>query len=145
MCKMINRWQTENIHSFSPKLAAVEDFIEFKDNFMKDTVWSQDCSSWYKSNSVTGKVTAPWPGSSMHYQEAIADPRYEDWDIKYAGNRFAFLGNGYSRTEMDPTADWAYYIRHEDDSPYLSRGKRRKVYSNSGTIHRAEATEAKMM
>jgi len=27
MLKMINRWQTENIHSFSPKIEAMEDFI----------------------------------------------------------------------------------------------------------------------
>ncbi|PPQ80069.1 hypothetical protein CVT25_001498 [Psilocybe cyanescens] len=124
MFKMINRWQTENIYSFSHKFDAVEDFVEHKDVFMK------------------GTVTALWPGSSMHYQEAIADPRYEDWEIKYAENRFAFLGNGYSRTERDTTADWAYYIRNEDDSCHLSRGKRRKVYSMSelctalGTLRR---------
>ncbi|PPQ83905.1 hypothetical protein CVT25_000700 [Psilocybe cyanescens] len=126
---MINHWQTKNIYSFSPKLDAVEDF-------MKGT---------YKSNSITSKVTALWPGSSMHYQEAIADPRYEDWEIKYAGNRFAFLGNGYSRTETDTTADWAYYIRNEDDSPHLSRGKRRKVYSKLGTVHLSGAAEAMML
>ncbi|KAH9479351.1 Putative sterigmatocystin biosynthesis monooxygenase stcW [Psilocybe cubensis] len=137
ICKLMDRWQTENIHSFSPKLEAVEDFIEHKDNFMKDTVWQQECRSWYKANSVTGKVTALWPGSTMHYLEAIAEPRYDDWDVKYNGNRFAFLGNGYSRTEVDTTADWAYYIRNHDDSPHLSRSKRRELYSKSGTIERA--------
>ncbi|KDR80776.1 hypothetical protein GALMADRAFT_222374 [Galerina marginata CBS 339.88] len=137
MLRMMDRWQTENIHSFFPKVEAIEDFIAFKDEFMKGTVWNQECRSWYKSNSITGKVTALWPGSTMHYLEAIAEPRYDDWEFKYAGNRFAFLGNGYSQTEKDETADWAYYIRTEDDSPYLSRGKQRKVLSKSGTVDRS--------
>ncbi|KAH9479348.1 FAD-binding monooxygenase moxY [Psilocybe cubensis] len=145
ICKLIDRWQTENIHSFAPKLEAVEDFVDYKDEFMKSTVWHQECRSWYKADSATGKVTALWPGSSMHFQEAIAEPRYDDWDIKYTGNRFAFLGNGYSRTETDTTADWSYYIKNEDDSPYLSRGKRRKVYSKSGTVNREAAAEALML
>ncbi len=87
--RLVNRWQTENIHSFTPKLEAVEDFIAFKDEFMKSTVWESGCRSWYKSGSISGKVTALWPGSTLHYLESIADPRYEDWDFKYIGNRFA--------------------------------------------------------
>ncbi|KAF8902333.1 monooxygenase [Gymnopilus junonius] len=136
MLKMMDRWQTETIHSFSPKKEAVEDFVEWKDEYMKGTVWQEECRSWYKRNSVSGKVTALWPGSTMHYLEALAEPRYDDWDIKYDGNRFAFLGNGSSQTEKDPTADWAYYIKNEDDGPYLSRGKRRKVFSKSGSVQR---------
>lgn len=130
---MMDRWQTENIHSFSPKAEAVDEFLSYKDAFMKDTVWQQECRSWYKSNSITGKVTALWPGSSLHYLEAMMEPRYEDWDIKYSGNRFSFLGNGFSQTEVDPTADRGYYLRNEDDGQYLSRGKRRKVFSKAGT------------
>ncbi|TFK39761.1 hypothetical protein BDQ12DRAFT_649180 [Crucibulum laeve] len=137
MLKLIDRWQTENIYSMSPKMEAVDDFIAHKDQFMEKTVWIQECRSWYKNNSASGKVTALWPGSTMHYLEAIAQPRYEDWDIKYKGNRFAYLGNGYSQTERDQTADWAYYIRDHDDSPYLSRGKQRKVETKSGTVDRS--------
>ncbi|KJA23554.1 hypothetical protein HYPSUDRAFT_66239 [Hypholoma sublateritium FD-334 SS-4] len=134
MLRMINRWQTENIHSFSPKIDAVQDFIAFKDEFMKATVWEHECKSWYKNNSASGKVTALWPGSTLHYLEAISDPRYEDWDFKYKGNRFAFLGNGRSQVESDSTADWAYYIRNEDDGPYLGRLKQTKIVARSGTV-----------
>ncbi|KAF9565886.1 FAD/NAD(P)-binding domain-containing protein [Agrocybe pediades] len=137
MLKMIDRWQTENIHSFAPKREAVADFVEHTNNFMKRAVWQQECRSWYKKNSVTGRVTAIWPGSTLHYLEAVDQPRYDDWDVKYNGNRFAFLGNGFSRVEVDTTADWAYYLRNEDDSPFMSRGKRRRVFSRSGTIDRS--------
>ncbi|KAF8226820.1 FAD/NAD(P)-binding domain-containing protein [Tricholoma matsutake] len=144
MLKIANRWQTENIHSFSPKMEAVEDFIAHKDQFMKNTVWEQDCRSWYKNNS-SGKVDALWPGSSLHYMEAISEVRYDDWNIAYSGNRFAFLGNGFSQTESDDTADWAYYIRTHDDSPYLSRGKQMKIVNKSGTDHRRKDSSAAAM
>src|ERR1700733_8158779 len=103
MLKIINRWQTENIHSFLPKLEAVEDFNAYKNQFIKDTILSEDCGSWYK-NSISGKVSGVWPGSTLHYLEAISEVRYDDWNITYSGNRFAFFGNGFSQTELDDTA-----------------------------------------
>ena len=66
--------------------------------------------------------------------EAMEELRLEDWEIQYEGNRFAWLGNGYSQCEVDPTADWGYYIREHDDHGPLSRGKRRKITCRSGTI-----------
>ncbi|PFH50241.1 hypothetical protein AMATHDRAFT_61440 [Amanita thiersii Skay4041] len=142
MLKLISRWQTENIHSFTPKVEAVDDFIAHKDEFMKGTVWSTGCRSWYKSNTIDGKVTALWPGSTLHYLESLADVRYDDWDVRYTGNRFAYLGNGLSQTEVDPTADWAYYISEADDAPYLSKGKQVRLMNKSGTVKRDENAAA---
>lgn len=136
MLKFVNRWQTENIHAFSPKMEVIEEFVAHKDQFMKESIWAQDCRSWYKNGSVTGKVTALWPGSTLHYLETISDVRYDDWNIKYNGNRFAYLGNGFSQTETDDTADWAYYLRERDDGPYLSTRKARQVMNKSGTVVR---------
>lgn len=144
MLRMIDRWQTENIHSFSPKVEAVEDFIAHKDEFMKSTVWHQECRSWYKKNSASGKVSALWPGSSLHFMEAMAQTRYDDWNIKYAGNRFAYLGNGFSQTEADRKADLGYYIRNHDDSPYISRGRRLKMADSSGTVMRRPDQKARL-
>ncbi|KAF5373273.1 hypothetical protein D9615_007390 [Tricholomella constricta] len=138
MLKFANRWQTENIRSFSPKREAVDEFVAHKDEFMKGTVWEHDCRSWYKAGSVSGKVSALWPGSTLHYMEAIAEPRYEDWEITYKGNRFAWLGNGFSQTELDGTADWAYYIRDRDDSAFLGRKKAVGVLNRSGTVKKGD-------
>jgi hypothetical protein len=132
MLKMITRWQTENWTTFAPKMQAVDDFIAHKDHFMKRTVWEEQCRSWYKNNSASGKVSALWPGSTLHYIEAMKDVHFDDWDINYQGNRFAWLGNGYSQCELDDLADTGYYIRSEDDGPYLSRGKARKVETKHG-------------
>ena len=111
----MNRWQKENIRSFDPKKEAVDDFMEQKDLFMQKAVWSSNCKSWYKNGS-TGKVTAVCPGSSHHYMETIAQPRYEDYDITYTTkNRFAYLGNGFSQMELNPNIDPIHYIREKDD------------------------------
>lgn len=133
MLQFVNRWQTENIHSFAPKLDATEDFIAHTNTVMQSTVWMDECRSWYKNNSASGRVSALWPGSTLHYIEALKEARWDDWNISYSGNRFAWLGNGYSQTELDPTCDWSYYIREHDDSPYSSRRLQRMVLTNSGS------------
>ncbi|PGH28267.1 hypothetical protein AJ80_00158 [Polytolypa hystricis UAMH7299] len=138
MLHWCDRWQTEKIHSFSPKKDAIADFVARTDLFMRDTIWASGCRSWYKSHTVNGRVSALWPGSSLHYFEALRHPRAEDWDIVYRGNRFDWLGNGFSQTECDLTADWAYYIRDEDDSPFLSKAKQREILTKSGTVEPEE-------
>lgn len=133
MLQFVNRWQTENILSFAPKLDATEDFISHTNSVMATTIWTDECRSWYKNNSASGRVSALWPGSTLHYIEALKEPRFDDWNIAYSGNRFAWTGNGYSQTELDDTCDWSYYIREKDDSPYASRRMQRKVLTNSGS------------
>ena len=136
MLKWCDKWQTEMIHSFTPTREAIEDFTNWTDNFMKDTIWASGCRSWYKSHTINGRVSALWPGSSLHYFEALAYPRAEDWTVVCKGNRFSWLGNGFSQTECDLTADWAYYIRDEDASPYISKSKARQVLTKSGSMIR---------
>ncbi|PVI02171.1 FAD/NAD(P)-binding domain-containing protein [Periconia macrospinosa] len=134
MCKLIDRFQTHNIATFAPKAEAVDDFIAHKNQFMNTTVWHDPCRSWYKAGKPNGPITALWPGSTLHYIEALMEVRLDDWDIKYTGNRFAWLGNGYSQTELDPTADWAFYIRDKDDDEPLSRGRKLQLINKSGTF-----------
>ncbi|KAF9057793.1 hypothetical protein BJ165DRAFT_1605518 [Panaeolus papilionaceus] len=124
--KMIDRYQTENIQSFAPKREAVEDYIEYRNHFMKSTVWSQGCRSWYKAQGPSGTVAGLWPGNALHFVAALSEPRFEDWEYKYDGNRFWYFGNGSSQVEKEEAevVDWAFYLRKEDDSPYLSRSSR---------------------
>ncbi|KAF7509480.1 hypothetical protein GJ744_008043 [Endocarpon pusillum] len=131
--QMIDRYQTENIHSFYPKAEAVDDFAAHVRDFMQKSVWTEDCRSGYKNHSVDDRIPTLWPGSTLHCLEALRELRADDWDIRYNGNRFAWLGNGISQTEFDATSDLAYYIRDRDDSPFASRRRRREVLSRSGT------------
>ncbi|GAB1200890.1 hypothetical protein APSETT444_010271 [Aspergillus pseudonomiae] len=115
IARFLNRWQKEDIRTFEPKVEAVDDFMEQKDLFMKSTVWESDCRSWFK-NANTGKVSGLWPGSGLSYIEALAVQRFEDFHVTYAAkNRFAYLGNGFSQTHLQPESDLAYYVRHEDN------------------------------
>ncbi|KAI0976925.1 hypothetical protein F4678DRAFT_129251 [Xylaria arbuscula] len=133
ICRFIDQYQTTNIKMFVPKEEAVRDFIQYKDYFMNRTVWTDPCHSWYK-NRGDGKVTALWPGSTLHYVECMKKIRLDDFEVTYAGNRFAWLGNGYSQTELDETADWSYYICEEDNSSPLSTAGQRKLLTKSGTV-----------
>ncbi|KAF2450851.1 FAD/NAD(P)-binding domain-containing protein [Karstenula rhodostoma CBS 690.94] len=137
MLKMCNRWQTENIHAFSPKKEAVEELQLYLDTQVAKTVWSDTCNSWYKpkGNAVPASL---WPGSGLHYMEAISDVRYEDYSIRYKGSRFAWLGNGLSQVETDPECDLAYYIRERDDGTYLGQRKRLQV-ATAGTRLKPES------
>jgi len=134
MLKMIDRYQTHNIREFAPKREAIKDLVAHKDFFMERTVWHDPCRSWYKAAGSDDRITALWPGSTLHYMEALQELRLEDFNIKYEGNRFAWLGNGYSQTEVDQTADWAYYIREKDDQLPLSRNKMLKLVNKSGMM-----------
>lgn len=113
--EFLNRWQKEDIRAYDVKVEAVDDFMEQKDLFMESTVWNTHCQSWYK-NPKSGKITALWPGSTLHYMETLAKPRFDDFDITYASkNRFAYLGNGFSQRELNPNIDLTYYLRNHDD------------------------------
>lgn len=54
------------------------------------------------------------PGSSMHYQQVIGTPRYEDFEIEYVeSNPWAHLGMGWTiETRKGP--------KEADCSPYLN-------------------------
>jgi hypothetical protein len=72
---------------------------------------NQRCSSWFKNGNIHGPVIAIWPGSRLHWFEALKEPRYEDMIIEYLGNnRFEYLGNGYTATELDPEGNAVWYF-----------------------------------
>lgn len=136
--QLIKKIQSEYICSIAPKQDATDAFNEHCQEWVKHTVWVEDCRSWYVTfplvseiqsgifkaqflitvnrykNNETGRVNAVWPGSSLHYVEAIKTPRYEDFEIEYLGpakkNMWAFLGMGAVKA----------LVNQEDVSPYLS-------------------------
>ncbi|KAE8332644.1 hypothetical protein BDV39DRAFT_188764 [Aspergillus sergii] len=129
ICKHITRIQQQGIKSIEVTKDAVDDFIEHKDQYMKEMVWNEDCRSWYKGNTADGKIVALWPGSTLHYIDTLRQVRYEDFKVQYFGNRFSYLGNGMSKLEMTPDADLAYYIRERDDAPIIGS---KFIYKKAG-------------
>ncbi|KAH6664823.1 cyclohexanone monooxygenase [Halenospora varia] len=114
--QMVHKLQRENIKAYSPKLSATNELFNHTHELMKRLVWSSACSSWFKQGKKHGPVTAIYPGSRLHYFEMLKDVRYEDYDITYwTNNRFQFMGNGYTETEISVDGDPVWYF----DDPFV--------------------------
>ena len=108
--------RTPNLLAVAPRQDMTDAFNEHVQEWIKHTVWSEGCRSWYKNNE-TGRVNAVWPGSSLHYIKAIDIVRWEDYDLKYRHNiekenPFSWLGMGRA---VENHAD------NMDRSPYINR------------------------
>ncbi|KAK0497938.1 hypothetical protein EDD18DRAFT_1461897 [Armillaria luteobubalina] len=89
---------------------------------LKDLIWSEHCSSWYKGGTVDGEPFALYGGSTLQYKELLSSPRWEDWKfVPLYKNRFAFLGNGESSVEA-MGGDKAYYFTLENCANALTAG-----------------------
>ncbi|KAL4865169.1 hypothetical protein BDV12DRAFT_211233 [Aspergillus spectabilis] len=107
--KFITKLARENIKSFYPKQEAVDEFRRHRELFLLRTAWSSPCRSWFKGGTVDGPIMM-WPGSRLHFFEALAEPRYEDYEWEYQlNNRFSYFGNGFSQREVDGD-DLSWYI-----------------------------------
>lgn len=101
----------EDIHSIDPKQEAIDDFNVYTQEYLKRTVYTSHCRSWYKNNKVDGPVTAMWAGSPMHFKDMISTQRGEDFEIKYRSkNRYSFFGNGVTQRDVE-NADLACYLK----------------------------------
>lgn len=134
ICAFINKYQTEpTITTMQLKAAAAFDFKAHMIQVTKKMVWSDNCRNSQNIRPNWGQSSVTWPGSTLHYLEAMREPRFEDFEFGYSGSRFAWFGNGVSQVEWDPTADLAYYIRNSDDGKHLSKAARLRELSKSGT------------
>jgi cation diffusion facilitator CzcD-associated flavoprotein CzcO len=102
--KWLEKLQTESIKSFEVRNDVNEEYNQHMQKYLERTVWTKGCRSWYKRGTVDGPVVAIYGGTSFHFMEAIKNPRWEDFHITRTEearfNRFAYLGNGFSRREM---------------------------------------------
>lgn len=46
----------------------VDDYNVYAQEFLKRTVWSGGCSSWYKNGRTDARITAMYPGSIFHFK-----------------------------------------------------------------------------
>ncbi|OCT52651.1 putative sterigmatocystin biosynthesis monooxygenase stcW [Cladophialophora carrionii] len=116
-CDYILRWAqkiaTQNIKSITPKPEAVADFNEYSQEFLKNTVWADNCRSWYKNGKESGAVTGTYAGSILHFKDGLENVGSEHFDIVWRSkNRFAWLGNGQSLWDKDGMGDMAYYMKN---------------------------------
>ncbi|EWZ00020.1 hypothetical protein FOYG_03932 [Fusarium oxysporum NRRL 32931] len=111
--KVIKKMQRDNIKYFVPRQDVTKEFNDHAQSWFKGTVWEENCNAWYK-NRKTGRIDAIWPGSALHFRDAIQDPRWEDMEIKYhSRNRFQYLGYGFAPIDLSTSPD-------ADRSPYIN-------------------------
>ncbi|ETS84116.1 hypothetical protein PFICI_02141 [Pestalotiopsis fici W106-1] len=101
--RLLRKVIRQRVKAFDVRPEAQQDFDDHTQSIMRDMVWTGTCRSWFKKG-VDGKVTALWPGSSLHYMQTLAENRWEDYNWDHAAERFSYWGNGISWTE-DPNAD----------------------------------------
>ncbi|KIA75798.1 hypothetical protein HK57_00412 [Aspergillus ustus] len=101
--KWLEKIQTEMVRSFEVRDDANEEYNQHIQKYLERTVWTRGCRSWYKRGTVVGPVVAIYGGTSFHFMEAIKNPRWEDFHIERVKeakrNRFAYLGDGFSKRE----------------------------------------------
>ena len=109
--KCIRKLQKEDYISMMPKSERVKDFMDYTNEYFKNTVYMDECNSWYRSDGGKGdRITGLWPGSTLHCLEALRAPRWEDFDFETKDeNRLRWLGNGWSVTQLDG-GDPAWYL-----------------------------------
>ncbi|KAK4105331.1 FAD/NAD(P)-binding domain-containing protein [Parathielavia hyrcaniae] len=111
---VIEKCQTESVKAVVPSAAAVDDYFEHITAFMPRTTWAAPGGrSWFKNGRPDGPVTALHPGSRIHFFHMLERFRGEDWEYVYlggGGNRFGYLGNGFSTKELDPRGDTTWYL-----------------------------------
>ena len=103
------KMQKQHIRRVVPRQAAVDDFMDHARTYLARTTWSGPCTSWFKQGRSDGEIVM-WPGSRLAFYALMEEVNWEDYDISYwSGNRWAWLGSGFSTSEFDGS-DTAYYL-----------------------------------
>jgi len=109
----LSKLQKQDIKTMEVNKDAQDEYNIQQEAVMKDLVFTEPCSSWYKGGKVDGEPDAIYAGSTLQFMEMLASPRWEDWTfVPLHRNRFSYLGNGTSTVEATG-GDRAYYFTIE--------------------------------
>ncbi len=127
--QILKKMQREKIKKIQISDEAVRDFNEHRELYLKRTTWAGTCSSWFtpwpggeplccfgglighchharrlmRETLWSSASPVMFPGNRVLIIELLTNPRWEDWNYSYgyAGNRFGYMGNGFTQREVD--------------------------------------------
>lgn len=118
IARILRKITREGIKTITPTREAANDFVEYSDAFFPNTYMTDTCSAWANGGQPGARIHGLWPGSASHERYVRFDPRWEDFTYTYvsrSGNRFAWLGNGWTRKEQDEEYDHTWYLKKPED------------------------------
>lgn len=98
--KMMKKIQTEQIKAIEVQQEALDDIYAHFDEFHKDTVWQEECRSWFKDGKIKNRIYL-WPGSTIHFLKSIKEPRMEDYNIRWRYKNSEMYHSMLSRSNAD--------------------------------------------
>ncbi|KAI0275485.1 hypothetical protein BC834DRAFT_52296 [Gloeopeniophorella convolvens] len=107
--------QRERLKTIEVKRAAVDDWRSYMEAFFPQTVYTDQCHSWYKNGE--GRVIALWPGTCLHAVRTLANPRWEDYEyepLEGSKNRLYWLGDGQTHNEKVGSGNRAWYLNDSE-------------------------------
>lgn len=128
VAEILDRMAHDNIGHIEPRKSQVDNFTDFAERYFDRTVYSEVCASWYKSSPPgasaeerkRGRVTALWPGSSLHALKALSRVRWEDFETRpFDGNPFGWFGNGWIADEKARKMDGEAVTSYLDYTEFL--------------------------
>lgn len=128
LSQIISKMAYDNVGLVEPKRAQVENFTRFCEKYFERTVYSAECASWYKLSTPRqsleerrkARVTALWPGSSLHCLKALEKVRWEDYELQpYDGNEFGWFGNGWTVAEKPGQIDAEAMTSYLDKTSFV--------------------------
>jgi cation diffusion facilitator CzcD-associated flavoprotein CzcO len=135
MAQILKRLAYGNLKTIQPKRKQVNNFTNFCDEYFQQTVYSSECVSWYKTPLVDVsdesknrmRVTALWPGSSVHALRAFESVRWDDYELdNFHDNEFGWFGNGTVAGEQDVITDITALTWYLDGTNFLDQHSCRK-------------------
>ncbi|EPQ52691.1 FAD/NAD P-binding domain-containing protein [Gloeophyllum trabeum ATCC 11539] len=100
----ILKMQRQRIKVMTVQKRAVDEFQAYIEAYFPRTVFSKNCSSWYKDGKIDGRVIGLWPGSTLHHLRVLEQPRFEDYEYTYledSASYLRWLGNGLTVAEVE--------------------------------------------
>lgn len=97
----LDKISRERIKCVFPKQHVVRDLNNYYQEILKDSVWAEECSSWFKPEPTSKIIPALYPATMAHFWELLSSLRPEDFEIEYDDpkSRFMFFGSGRTKTE----------------------------------------------